>query len=259
MSKLVEKLESLAEGKAQPMGFAAAVARAKTAPMLLIASLTGPALDTTGPDMAGADAVLVTIGDVSELEGSLAEKVKGLGDMPWGVSLRSVSGEGVKQLADLGCDFVIFDAAQSPPLLLQEEDMGKVIALDPSLSDSLLRAMERLPVDAVFVAEGSEGPALSVYHLLVYQRLASLVRHPLLTPAPAELGKGDMEGLLEAGVRGVVVELAKKRSVGKLAELRRAIDSLPTARKRRGKVDVLLPRLAESRELPEAEEEEEEE
>lgn len=259
MSKLVEKLKGLSEGRAQPMGFAAAMAREKRAPMLLIASLSGTALDSADLDLAGADAVLVTVSDLAKAVGTLGERAKGWGDLPWGVTPKAVTSEGVKQLAGLGCDFIIFDAAQAPASLLQEEDMGKVVLLDPSLPDGLLRALERLPIDAAFIGESTEGSALSVYRLLVYQRLANLVRHPLLAPVPAEPDKGDLEGLLETGVRGVVLEVAGKRSIGRLAEVRRAIDSISSPRKKREKVDALLPRLVESGALPEEGEEEEEE
>lgn len=241
------------------MGFATAMAQAKRAPMLLIASLSGTALDSADPDLAGADAVLVTVSDMAKAAATLGERAKGWGDLPWGVALKAVTSEGVKQLASLGCDFIIFDAAQAPASLLQEEDMGKVVLLDPSLPDSLLRALEHLPIDAAFIGESPEGSALSVYRLLVYQRLASLVRRPLLTPVPAEPGKGDLEGLLEAGVRGVILEVAGKRSLVRLAEVRRALDSISTRRKKREKVDALLPRLVESGGSPEEEEGEEEE
>jgi len=257
MSKLVEKLESLCEGRAQPMGFAAAMAREKRSPMLLIVSLSGTALESA-VDLAGGDAVLVTVADMAKTA-TLGERAKGWGDLPWGVMIKAVTAEGLKQLAGLGCDFIIFDAAQAPLSLLNDDAIGKVVSLDPSLPDSLIRAVDCFPIDAAFVGESVEGAALSVYQLLVYQRLANLVRRPLLTPVPAELGEGDLEALLEAGVMGVIVEVAGKRSIGRLAEVRRTIDSISTSRKKREKVDALLPRLAEPGALPEEGEEEEEE
>ena len=68
MSKLIDSLERLSEGKAQPLGFGAALAREKVAQMMLIASI--PAGDTaliTKARSAGVDAANNTAGPMAGL------------------------------------------------------------------------------------------------------------------------------------------------------------------------------------------------
>lgn len=244
MSKLLEKLQRISRGPSQPMGFRAAATMPKGPSMVLIAALTEGDATSAGES---ADAVLFPW---EKLEGgSLGKIVASLGDLPWGVSLEEATGEELSQLKEMGCDFLVFNAARAPLALLREEEMGKIVEIEPSLADGLVRAIEQLPIDAVLIAEEGE---LSIHRLMVCQHLANLVRKPLVALAPIAMSKEDLQGLFEAGVAGVVVRL--EGDVKELSRLRQAIEELPSSRgRRKERMEPLLPYAGE--EIAEPEEE----
>lgn len=215
MSRIEEKLKRLGRGGVG-MGF-----RAATAPhdpgMLLIARLAqqGPH-SLEGP----VDAFLVEKG---------ARPPSGA---VWGARAEPPTPEALAQLKEKGCDFVILDPEKAPASALEGE-MARFIQIDPSLPDSLLRAVEGLEVDGAFLE--MEVPALRVQHLLMCQRVAGLVRKPLLVAVSPELTGADVVQLRRVGVRGLVV----RAEVGdRLEEWRQAL----VGAKEKGKENVVLPR-----------------
>lgn len=248
MSKLLDKLSQVSRGSVQPLGFRAATATSKSPQVVLIVCLAQGDAQAAAAAKEGADAVLVK---GAQSRGKLGAS---LGQVPWGTSLGEATEEELAQLKGKGCDFLVFDAAKAPLTLLREEDMGKIVEIDSSLADGLVRAIEQLPIDAVLI--GGE-PSLSVHRLMVCQHLANLVRKPLVALAPLDMSKEDLEGLCEAGMAGVVVNVeGDAKEV--LLRLRQTIDALPPSRKgRREKADALLPYFAEV-ETAQVEEEEEE-
>lgn len=248
MSRFLDKLERIWAGKAQPIGFGTQTAKAKSPAMAIVTRLS-----PGEPDMAalsgeeGADALLVSIDDLERGAETLSRVSQVAGDIPLGVSVQTVTKDDVEQLIELGCDFLLFNANEVPAAILSETRIGKVMEVDPSLSDSLARTIARLPIDAVFFS--AEQQPLSVRQLMDYARLASLVGKPSLVALPAALRREDIEGLWQAGVRGLVLPLERQR----LSQVKEMIQALPPTTKRTGKgMDALLPAV----ELPSEEEEE---
>lgn len=216
--------------------------------MVLIAAVAEGEANAVGVE--GADAVLIS--QVKLKGDSLAQAVDSLAEIPWGVSLEEVTAPELSKLKEMGCDFLVFDAARAPLMLLREQEMAKIVKVEPSVADGLARAIEQLPIDAVFIGAESE-LSLSIQRLMVCQNLTNLVRKPLLTLAPLAMGSEDLDELLQTGIAGVVVNL--ERSVkGELSQLRQAIDALPSSRRRR-RAEALLPYVREE-EIIEPEEEE---
>ena len=237
MSRFLDKLERIWAGKAQPIGFGPQTAKAKSPAMAIVTRLS-----PGEPDMAalsgeeGADALLVSIDDLERGAETLSRVSQVAGDIPLGVSVKVVTKDDVEQLIELGCDFLLFNANEVPAAILSETRIGKVMEVDPSLSDSLARTIARLPIDAVFFS--AEQQPLSVRQLMDYARLASLVGKPSLVALPAALRSEDIEGLWQAGVRGLVLTLERER----LSQVREMIQALPPTTKRAEKgMDVLLP------------------
>lgn len=247
MSKLLERLRQASRGPVQPLGFRAAASTSKSPPMVLIACLAENPARVAAAAKECADAVLLKGGQ------SQQKLIASLGELPWGAVLDQATEEELTQLKGEGCDFLVFDAAKAPPAVLLQEEMGKIVEIDPSLADGLVRAIEQLPIDAVLI--GGE-PSLSVHRLMVCQRVANLLRKPLVALAPLYVSKEDLEGLREAGMVGVAVEVKGDAKEG-LLRLRQAIDALPPSRRgKREKADVLLPYLAPVEATPVEEEEE---
>ena len=253
MSKLLEKLESVSRGSVPALGFKAATARTKNPAMVLIAALSEDDAKAAASAQQGADAVLLSLAKLSG-EG-LKHIVASLDSVIWGVSIKEVTPGKLSELKEMGCDFLVF-APQAPPALLRVEEMAKIVEIEPSLADGLVRAIGGMPIDAALI--GTEGElSLSIHHLMTYQRLINLLGKPLVVPVPIDIGREDLEGLQGVGIAGVLVHL-EKGAKGKLSQLRQAIDALPSPRKKKGKIEPLLPRIGEG-EAIEAEPEEEEE
>jgi len=249
MSKFIDKLSLASQGE-KPMGFRAAAAGASPKPgMLLVALVATNAAKTA---VAGADAVLFSIPKT----GVKSPKPKAMSEpgVPWGGWLKEVTGPGVKQLGEGGADFVVFPAESVSSAILEDDKLGKIVEVEPTLDAGLLKTVDDLPVDAVLVA--AEKPSLTWQDLMLFRRCASLLSKPLLVSVPAEVTASELQALWEAGVSGVVAE------AGKTAELRRIIDKLvlPSGGKGR-KAEPLVPRISGGGgvELGEEEEEEEEE
>lgn len=245
MSKLLEKLRQVSRGPVQPLGFRAATSTSKSPSMVLIACLAEGPARAAAAAKESADAVLLK---GAQSRGKL---IASLGELPWGASLEEATEEDLAQLKGEGCDFLVFDAAKAPPAVLRQEELGRIVEIDPSLADGLVRVIEQLPIDAVLI--GGE-PSLSVHRLMVCQRVANLVRKPLMALAPFDMSPEDLEGLRDAGMAGVVVKV-EGTAKEVLLKLRQTIDALPPSRRaRREKADALLPYLAPA-EMTEVEEE----
>jgi hypothetical protein len=244
MSKFIDRLKQLSEGAPQPIGFRtqAAAARPK---IQLVVSLSSEEMPDSVSD---ADAAFLCI-DMPLSKDSpkkLAEKVR----MPLGVCAASKAD--VKALQEAGVDFVVFPptAALRP---LADTKLGKVIEVDPALTDTQLRALNALPVDAVLVSYDSTAEQFTWKDLMAIQRITGIVNRPILFPVPSSISESDLKTIWHAGVDGVVVAITSENAAD-LAALRKKIAGLeyPTAKRERAVPSVPRPSLE-----PEQQEDEE--
>jgi hypothetical protein len=245
------------------MGFRAARPASSGPRILLIASLA-KIEDTSrlADGIDGADAVLFRLAK-SGLDANKIKKIAAsLPNIPWGGWLDDIDTKKLAALVEAGCDFVVFPAASRVLATPQDDKVGKILQVEPSLGEGLLRAVNDMPIEAVLAADVCEADEpILWHHLMILQRLANLLSKPLLVTAPSAITADELKALWEAGVDGVVVE-ADTGHPTKIKELRQAIGKLkfPASRKR-GKTEALLPRIGGevSTITPEEEEEEEEE
>ena len=260
MSKFIDKLNQLSQTTPQLMGFRATQPVAPKSKILLIASLAQANAGSAANCIAGADAGLLHISSWNSGIKALKKMHQAAPDIPWGAWLKNIDSRKIKQTAESGCDFIVFPAATTPLATLQDADMGRILEVEPSLSEGLMRAVNDLSVNAVLIASDQEGDfPLTWHHLMLFQRFANLLTKPLLATIPPNPTGKELQALWEAGVDGVVVEVGVKQPAERLKELRQIIDKLtfPSPRKT-SKVEALLPRIAEET-SPIIEEEEEEE
>ncbi len=255
MSRFTDILQQVSQATAPPMGFRAARVVAKPR-MLLVASLSQPGFEA---ELAGADAGILPISGASTKAG-IKEKAPASPDIPWGGWLDSISRGGVKRLEEAGYDFVLFPADKMSLAILEADNVGRVLAVEPMLDAGLLRTINELPVDAVFAISQQQGNPVTWHQLMLFRRLAGLLAKPLLVPVPPAVASGDLQALWEAGVAGVVVELTPDGPAGRLKKLRQQIESLtPPQEKKTTKARALLPGITpETSPTPEEEEDEEE-
>jgi len=259
MSKLIEKLNQVAKAGPQSIGFRSTQPASAKPKILLIASLVqtdsaGSLTDYT----AGADAVLITkLGPGAKT----TEKItRSFPDIPWGLQLGDISAKDIEPMLAAGCDFIVFPT-DIAPAIPGEGKMGKILQIEPSLSEGLLRAVNELPVDAVLLADQpGEKPFLTWHHLMLFRRFADLSSKPMLASLPPNVSQSELGVLWETGVVGVVVKVGMGQPAGRLKELRQTIDRLTFPPRQGQKIEALLPHIGEETSpVSEAEEEEEEE
>jgi len=259
MSRFIDKLKQVSQAEPQVMGFGAAKKVSPKPKMLLVASLAQADVSRLADYVAGADAGLLPVPKSSSGAGTFQKISQVVPDIPWGGWLRDTGEKRIKQLAKVGCDFVVFPAANTSLSILQDDAVGRILQVEASLGEGLLRAINELPVDAVLiVGEPEAGYLLTWHHLMLFRRFASLLTKPLLVFVPSKVTANELQALWDAGVDGVIVAVGAGQPAGGLKGLRQAIDKLtfPLSRKR-GKVEPLLPHIGRETDVVTEEEEEE--
>ncbi len=215
MSKLSEAIKRTTRAEAPQIGFAPM--QAKPRATMLLAALIGA--NAQPPE--GADIVLVQ-------GAATAPAANGAKQQP----LRGAWLDGAADAAQAhegGFDFVVFNADEAPAGVLLEEDAGLVMQAPDELPDSLVQALQWLPLDALLVRwEGT----LTVRRQLELQRVSGFSRKPLFLFVANEPSARELEALREAGVVAIVVDLTQPGSEARLATLRTTIDGLRPRPKR---------------------------
>jgi hypothetical protein len=249
MSKLVKKLRQVNASADQPLGFK----RTNILPsqqMLLIVAL--PQRDSVAwLAKAEVDAISIHSQDLEQGVQTLRKVANSVGGIPCGLWPEAMTEEGVKQLKEAGGDFLIFEASKAAAILLQEEELGKVLKVDLPQDEGLMSTINQLPIEVILLEVKKEGEALTVSDLMYCQWLAGLVDKPLLVATQQELTEKEIRSLWEAGVDGAVVEIKEKQPQERLTRLSQAIKALPSRRKRRGERRAMLTRLEPGATIPE--------
>jgi hypothetical protein len=258
MSELIEKIKKQSETPQVQMGFRRALPASKPPSILLIARVK---IDETGSalkNIEGADAVLLDSPDLELTAKNLAKIVKTLGNVPWGLFLEE-SKDKAESLENAGMDFAVVSPESPVGSAPKNEKTGKIIQLESSMDDGLLRSLNDLPVDAVLATDSFEGNGLSYHQLMILRYMAMLVAKPLLVPVPSAITKDELKALWDAGIEAVVVtvDVTKDENLKDLHEIAAALPKRTPPKGR--KVDVFLPRAGEAKAAPPPEEEEEEE
>jgi len=258
MSKLIDKLKRVSLAVPQPMGFRTMPIQKKPK-ILLLASLTQPA-DINGlvDYAAGADAGLLHISNLTSGVKALQKMSRIMPDIPWGGWLKDANQPRSKQMVKADCDFLVFPAANTSLAILQNDKLGRILEVEASVSEGLLRTVNDLPVDAVLLAGVQEEDNLLTWrHLMLFQHFANLLAKPLLVAIPPNVTASELQTLWEVGVDGVIVEVETGQPTERLKELRQTIDRLtfPSPRKPK-KVEALLPHISWGGDMVTEEEEE---
>jgi hypothetical protein len=256
MSRLIDKLAGLKKNEPRPFGFALG----KTAPekprMQLIASLTPDNFDKVADNLGPADGVIVRVAKPEDVEA--IRKICSIPDgPPAGGFLQSSDPETLKKITDTTCDFAVLPP-DAPLVSIQGDKMGRILELDLSLSEGMLRTANDLPVDAILVTGQVEAGSLTFSQLMSIQRLAYLVNKPILVEISSDLTEAELQALWDTGISGAVVKVTSKKSTEKLADLNKILSNLiPPALHKKSRLSAILPQIRQ--EEPPAKHEEEEE
>ncbi len=253
MSKLIEKLKKVSQAAPTPMGFHTSKAEEVGGKMLILGRVKIDSTATPTKVNTGADAVLFYDDKAETAIKDFQKTAKATGDVPWGGYLDE-GGGGVTPLVEAGCDFVVFSPTSKISDLPQDEKIGKVLQVESSMDDGLLRAINDLPADAVLVTDTLEkDETLTIHRLMIYRHLANFIGKPLIVPVPANISEAELKALQDAEIDGVMAD------GDDLKELRKNIGKLPArSAKKRGRGAVLLPHVREETAAAPPDEEEEE-
>lgn len=223
MSRFINKLKQASQSKPQPMGFRRGKSASRPRLLLVAEVKEGAAAGV----VEGADAVLLE---------SIAKNPPVKVDLPMGVRLL---GSKIGKME--GIDFVIFTTEMSVAAV-KDEKVGKVMAVEASLEMGMLRALEDLPIDALFIT-GEGAQALNWQYLMLCRRFSAVTGKPVLASVSPDISQEELQVLWDAGVDGVV---AGKTTSG-LKKLRSLIDGLTLpAEHKRVKARGIVPSLREA-------------
>lgn len=245
MSKFQEKLEKVNRAlSAAAGGFGFLATREKSPSMVLVASLNKAGAKLAGDcNKKGADALLISLSTAAEADGLIKDE-----SIIWGAVVKEASKDSSEVLLKAGVDFTEV-RSDSPAALLASEKLGRLLVVKPGMTDSDLRIYSALRLDAV-VTE-IEAP-VTVGVVASALRFAMLTgKSVLVAQGKAEITGIELEVLRDAGVKGILVEVADKDDLNKLEAMRKLIDGLPLkARKsaERGTISALVPQAAMQRE-----------
>ncbi len=138
------------------------------------------------------------------------------------------------KLASMDFDFYSIYAHHLPSILIQDERWDRTFAINDSYDLSLITDLQHFGFTALeaSIVPGSEyGSPLTMADLLKYRSLARKAGIPVIVPSQRKLIADDLQPLLEAGVRAVLLgavvtgrsEQQLRRTV---SEFRNAIDRL---------------------------------
>ena len=224
------------------MGFGAR-ARVEKMPSMALVGLVSKAHAEGASLLAkvGAEAALIKEGSRKTV---LKDIAKHLGKVPWGVDVEGLTEETAKSLADQGCDFFAFNPSQASLGALSDEGPAYFMRINGDLEERSLRAIEDMPVDAVILSMETLEPPLNLDHLMAIGSVGCMFTKYFLVKVPGSVGAGDLRGLRDIGVDGIVVDV-NTVSEESLQGIRNNLMGLPRQRKPRGgKSDAVLPRSA---------------
>jgi len=260
MSKFTEKLKQLRRAEPQPMGFAVNKIAAENPKLQMVIRFNAGSVENVSGFLDSADAAIIEIrkaGDIDRMN-----EVCGIRDgLPGGGWIGEAEEEVIQKVMDSSCDFLVFSPL-APLSVTKNDKVGRILELDASLNEGLLRTANDLPVDAILVDGPGEENVLNINRLMIIQRLLYLVGKPVLVAVPVGISDSSLQSLWDMGITGVVVDAAGGESGEKLSSLRAEIDKLaPPAYRKKARVSPVLPGIQPQAPKPSEEggEEEEEE
>ncbi len=238
MSTLIDELSKLDEQSPEPMGFGTASKSSRRPSVLIIGTTKLKAL-ARKPKMVEAkvDAVLIEIDGVEERLWDKA--LSHIGNIPWGIRSHGISNDSLDKLIKQGCDFLIFEAKSSDASILNRDDLGKVIVVEPGIDRDKTAAINSLALDAVLYENIVLKEMMTIGDIFDLSRVKAQLGIPILVSTSRVIIPSEIEPLREVGTAAILTSLAANK---RIEQLKDQIDSLPSRKKDRRLGDALLPK-----------------
>jgi hypothetical protein len=220
MGDLLDKFERASKGTVQPLGFGGAAKRETVAPVLLLGVIdAGDDAQAKLANDVGLDAVIVA-GRGTAKKADVDKSIKAAKGLTIGVW----SDEAAEKDPD-DTDFQVFTSESTPIGSLGGENRTNVMQIVPELEDGLLKTIEHLPVD-VFLVSLVDAEKLTVSQLMRIGRVRGATSRRLLAHLAKLPSQAELEQLREAGIEGIVVDLANQDAAA-LTACKTALLELP--------------------------------
>jgi hypothetical protein len=238
MSKFIERLQQVMTPPVQSMGFMTAKAQHNKPKMQLVLSVNGSKAKTQVKDVVGADALLFSNGVIDG------------GETAAGMQLLKGDADEVEKAVKAGADFVVLPL--SGDVLAPDKKLGKILQIEDSVPDIMLRTVGDLPADAVLLIEDKENSlALTWQRLMLIRRFAALSGKPLLIEVLPGVNETGLQQIWDAGVSGVVVRVDAEQAEAVAAGLRQIIEKLTfPSKQKNGKNMAIVPAVTVAAETP---------
>lgn len=212
--KFIKRLEEIAAGGPPSIGFKAPQLPLPPALLLAVALPTMDAEHAKAAVEGGAEALIVRVSvqdNITKEEKKLKELLAAADDRPCGVV--PVGGplfemERLRQLQSLGFDFVVVSAHDTPEVM-RLENAGKMMVVDHTLDDDLIKTINGLDVDAVEVSLARPedfGRDLCIRDIMHYKRLRMLLRKPIIVRGERSVRPQHVADLFDVGVEGLLID-----------------------------------------------------
>ena len=236
MSKFIEKLQQVLTPPVQSMGFMTAKAETARPKIQLVVNITGVKAKSQIKDLADADALLVSSPTA--------------GEMITGMLLAKGDTEEIEKAVKAGVDFVILP--DSGAVLASDTKIGKILQIEDSVSDIMLRTVSDLPVDAVLLAEDKENALILTWkRLMLVRRFAVLAGKPLLVEVLPAVTETELQQIWDAGVSGIIVKTDAEQAEAAAGDLRKIIEKLSFPSKRKNEKGMaIVPAVTVAAEAP---------
>lgn len=252
MSKFIDELNRSNRSVTPSMGFRKDTDESKRPSLLLIADLTAKTVkDIKAIVEAGVDAVIIK--GTGPKPDALQKSLKNTGTIPAGLIIDDDNRSSYTEFSQCGCDFVVCDS-KVPVSVIAGDELGRILKIEPSLAPGMIRAINELSPSVDCVLVDSDDTTITIERLLVSSYISEISGKPLLLTVGTPLTDVDLQGLHEAGVRGLL--LPKELSVTALSELKQLINNMPRTIQKKKKSNISLPQLKREPEIEMDEEEE---
>ena len=252
MSKFIDELNRSYRSVVPAMGFRKDTDVSKKPPLLLIADLTAKTVkDVKAIIEVGVDAVIIK--SAGTKPDAMQKLLKNTGTVPLGLVIDDDNRGNYTEYFQSGCDFVICDS-KIPVSVLAGDELGRILRIEPSLAPGMIRAINELSPSVDSILVDSEDTMVTIERLLVSHHISGIIGKPLLITVGIPLTTVDLQGLYEAGIRGLL--LPKEISITALTELKQLVDNMPRTIRKKKQNNVTLPQLKREPEIEMDEEEE---
>ena len=215
MSKLEDLFRRAATRAPQPLGFGTAARDESGAGILLIGYARSQDISKS-PELGQADVDAIILDSGGKAVTKTAASA--LEDAVWGSENAQFDAEGIEELKEQGCDFLIFDAADTSALAINDDDLASFLQVSGELDRMTAAAVNVLGFTGLSLVDALEDATLNVQQMIDLAKLQAQVDGPLLVRGTRVFDTPEITALRNAGVNALVVALDDAETIKETRE-----------------------------------------